>query len=318
MSALKRPPSPRFHLLHGDDEVAIEKAKTAIIDANLDPEMREENFREVLTNPGTPLKRVMDDIMGELATVSFLPDSPRVVVVYTVSDLIDGGKAKTSKAKSAKAATESTARSSSEILAEFVEQDMPNLDAVLIMIAIEDPEKWKKLNFDNPLVQIAARIGTLKGFRDESPQFAFFDALFDRQQEKALRLWREWLQRSGSGNPRPYQMLSSQMRLLIQAKILAAGTYGSRGMSRAEFVETCLPPETDRSVARIQPEFRRDKLARQSQNFSFQELNRAYLRLLPIMKYIIPVSTDVTVPDKSILGEVWILDLILGRLENAA
>jgi hypothetical protein len=317
MTASKQPPALRFHLLHGDDEAAMELAKSRIVEANLDREMREENYREIVTSPGTPLKRVMDEIMAELATVSFLPDAPRVVTVYSVTDLIDSGKAKSSRSKGKPGESEGGG-SASDILAEFVENSLPNLEAVLIMMAAEDPEKWKKLNFDNPLVQLAARNGTLKAFKDESPQFAFFDALFQRQPEKAIQLWREWLDRAGASNPKPFQSLASNLRLLIQAKILASNTAATRGLTNAEFTQRCLPPESDRSVAKLYPDFRREKLLRQSVLFSFSELNRAYQRLLPIMKFIIPVSTDVTVPDKAQLAEIWILDLILGREESAA
>jgi hypothetical protein len=296
----------------------MELAKSAIVDQHLVPEIRDENYREILTTPGTQLKRVMDEIMGELATVSFLPDSPRVVTVYTVADLVDsGGKGKATKGKPEKAATAPT-RSASEILAEFVEREMPHLNAVLIMMVTEDPEKWKKLNFDNPLVQIAARNGTLKAFKDESPQYAFFDALFDRQSQKAIQLWRDWLERTGSNNPKPYQSLAAQLRLLTQAKILSSGTPSTRGLTNAQFMENFLPAEADRSIAKIYPEFRREKLLRQSARFTFGELNRAYQRLLPIMKFIIPVSTDVIVPDKSQLAEIWILEFTMGHSEGQA
>jgi DNA polymerase III delta subunit len=301
----------RFHLLAGDDEVAMELAKSLIVDHHLSPEMREENYREFLTTPGTPLKRVLDDVMAELATVSFLPDAPRVVTLYTVSDLLEG-KSKGAKSKKSAAPAGAGKTTASEILTQFLENDLAHIHGVLILMMTEDPEKGKRLDYENPVVQYAAQKGFLTNFRDESPQFAFFDALFARDAEKAIPLWREWIQRAGSSNNRPYQMLISQFRLLIQAKILGARTYESRKLSRTAFEELCLPKEYDRTILRVQPESRRERLQQQASKFSYSQLNRATQRLMPLVKTFIPLSTDITVPNKSHLAEIWILELCLG------
>src|SRR5690606_32372077 len=80
----------KFYFLHGDDEAAIERAKDQIINAHLSREEREENYFEIIPTGNPPqLKRVMDDVLAELSTVSFLPDITRIVTMYTVNDFFD-------------------------------------------------------------------------------------------------------------------------------------------------------------------------------------------------------------------------------------
>lgn len=300
----------QFHFLHGDDEAAIENAKRAIIETHLTPEERDENYREIIPSGSPPaLKKVLGDVLAELSTVSFLPDSRRVVTLYTVNDFFEAKAAKTARAK-AKAVAEAVAqkRSSSEHLAEFIENELPNLPAVLIIIAIEDYEKWKKVSPGNPVVNMATQTGALRIFKEESPQFAFFDALFERNTGRTLELWRSWLQRTGVGSPKPYMMLASQLRLLIQAKTAASGQLSQRGITRQKYAAEFMPLEFDKSLFALRPEFRQQKLTRAAGNFTLIELLNAYEKLEPLQKFAIPLNSDPYVPDRNLLAELWIAE----------
>jgi len=299
----------KFHFLHGDDEAAIENTKHAIVGAHLSQEEREENYREIIPSGSPPnLKKVLGDVLSELSTVSFLPDVVRVVTLYTVTDFFDARAAKTRSAK-AKAAEAENKKSPSEHLAEFLKNELPKLPAVLIIIAVEDYEKWKRVATANPVVELARNLGSLRAFREESPQFAFFDALFARQGQKAITLWREWLRRA-PGSPKPYMQLAAQMRLLVQAKTGASGgQLQARGVTKQRYISEFMPLEQDKNLFALRPDWRQEKLTKAAANFSFGELLGAYEKLMTLQKFAIPLISDPYVPDKPLLAELWILEL---------
>lgn len=304
----------QFYLLHGDDEAAIERYKSQIVELHLSPEEREENYCEIApSGPQATLKRVLGDVISELSTVSFLPKAKRVVTLYTLQDFFEGraSKARASKKKKAEAAAPPK-RSLSEHFAEFIEQELPRLPAVLIIAVVEDYERWKKISSANPVVQLAQKLDAKREFRQTGPQFAFFDALFARKTAEALVLWRDWLERTG-GSPKPYYQLTSQVRLLLQAKTATSGQLQSRGVSRARFETEFMPSEPDKNLFALKPEFRQEKLLRFAGNFTFGELISAYERLETLVKYTIPMASDVYVPDKVLLAELWITEFCAGR-----
>lgn len=311
---MKQNPLPRvdktrkFYLLHGDDEVSLENAKDQIISAHLTREERSENYREI-TPVGSPpsLKKVMDDVMSELSTVSFLPDVVRVVTLYTVNDFYDAGKAPAKGRGKKKTEAAEPTRSPSDYLASFLKDSLPILPAVLIIIVLEDYEKWKKINTSNPVVAFAQSKSASYHFKDDSPQFLFFDALFARQTERALQLWREWLRRI-PGSPKPYMQLASQVRLLLEAKTAQSGQIQQRGLTKDRFAKEFMPADADKNIFALKPAFRQEKLMRAAANFTFNELLSGYEKLMPLQKYAIPVSTDRFVPDRALLGELWILN----------
>jgi hypothetical protein len=318
-AARKSVPKPdrkaKFYFLHGDDEAAIERYKSEIVALHLTAEEREENYREISpSGVQATLKRVMGDVLSELATVSFLPKTKRVVTLYSVQDFFDGRAAKTSKAKGrgAKKADAPAKRPLSEHFAEFIEKDLPQLPAVLIIAVVEDYERWRKVSPSNPVMQLAQKLGVQREFRQTGPQFAFFDALFARKTAESLQLWRDWLERT-SNSPKPYFQLATQMRLILQAKTATSGQLQSRGISRQRFETEFMPAEPDKNLFALRPEFRQEKLLRAASNFTFTELLSAYERLEMLMKYVIPLASDVYVPDKGLLAELWITELTAGR-----
>lgn len=295
----------QFFFLHGDDLAKIESFKEEIVGSHLRTEEREENYTEYGILGGTPtqLRSVLGDVIAELSTVSFLPTAKRVVTLYNIQDFYEGRGRPARKGRGAS----KEAKAPSEILAEFIENELPNLPAVLIIIAPEDYEKRRRVLASDPVFASAKRQGTAYCFREVGPQFAFFDALFARNSGQAIRLWRDWQERVG-GSPRPYYALISQLRLLIQAKMLASRIYERRGVQREEFVERMLPGDDELNVTRLMPEWRREKLMRASANFTLQELVAAYEKLEPLAKFAVPLATDPVVPDRQLQAELWILE----------
>ncbi len=304
----------KFYFLHGDDEAAIERAKDQVVTAHLSREEREDNYFEIVPTGNPPqLKKVLDDVLSELSMVSFLPDITRVVTMYTVNDFFDGksgGKGGRSKKKVA--ADTGPKKSSSDHMAAFLTAELPSLPAVLIIIVLEDYEKFKRISASNPVVQFAQNQSAVYGFKEDSPQFAFFDALFARQTTKSLEIWRQW-QRRAPGSPRPYMMLASQLRLLIQAKTAGAPVLQQRGVKKSEYGTNFMPHEMDKNLFALKPAFRMDKLTRAAGAFTFGELLASYEKLLDIQKYAIPVSTDVYVPDRELMAETWIIDFTMRK-----
>lgn len=305
----------KFYFLHGDDEAAIERAKDQIVATHLSREEREENYFEIVPTGSPPqLRRVLDDVLGELSTVSFLPDVTRIVTLYTVNDFFEGksGGARRGRGKKAEA-DDKNKKSPSDHLASFLQAELPNLPALLIVIAVEDYEKFKRVSTSNPVVQFAQSRSAVYCFKEDSPQFLFFDALFARQTTRALELWREWHRRA-PGSPRPSMMLASQLRLLIQAKTASStAVLQQRGVKRTEYGKDFMPHEADKNLFALRPEFRRDKLIRASSAFTFNELLDAYEKLMDIQKYVIPTASDIYVPDRQLLAETWIIDFTLPR-----
>lgn len=303
----------QFFFLHGDDEAAIENAKRAIVEAHLHPEERDENYREIVPTSGSTLKKVLGDILAELSTVSFLPDVRRVVTLYTISDFFEARASKAGKGKGKAKAKETAAddtpkQTASQHLAEFIWTELPKLPGILIIIAVEDYERWKKIAPGNAVVDLATQTGSLWAFKEESPQYAFFDALFERKSGQALALWRAWLERVVPGSPKPYISLHTQLRLLIQAKTASSAQLTQRGVSRQKYATDFMPLEAERSFFALRSQWQQDKITKQAANFSFAELLRGYERLENLQKFAIPVSTDTYVPDRNLLAEYWILE----------
>lgn len=308
----------KFYFLHGDDEAAIERAKDQIVSAHLTREQREENYFEIVPRGNPPqLKKVMDDVLSELSTVSFLPDITRVVSMYTVNDFFDGkGGSRRGRTKK-KAEPETAKKTASDHLAAFLQAELPSLPAVLIIIVLEDYEKFKRVSTANPVVQFAQGQSAVYVFKEDSPQFMFFDALFARQTTKALELWREWHRRS-PGSPRPTMMLASQLRLLIQAKTVSSPVLHQRGVKKSEYAKDFMPHERDKSLFALKPDFRQEKLIRAASAFSFAELLDGYEKLEQLQKYVIPVATDPYVPDRDLMAETWIIDFTMGQRARSA
>jgi len=307
----------KFYFLHGDDEAAIERAKDQVVNAHLSREEREENYFEIVPTGNPPqLKKVMDDVLSELTTVSFLPDITRVVTLYTVNDFFDG-KGGARKSRSKKAEPKEGAKSYSDHLAKFLSTELKNLAAVLIIIVVEDYEKFKRISTANPVVQFAQNQSAVYCFKEDSPQFLFFDALFARQTSRALELWREW-QRRLPGSPRPYMMLASQLRLLIQAKTAGAPLLQQRGVKKSEYASDFMPHEPDKNLFALKPEFRREKLIRAAGAFTFAELLSGYEKMLTLQKFAIPTPSDLYVPDRELMAEAWIIEFTMGNRAAAS
>ncbi|MCX7018727.1 MAG: hypothetical protein NTY46_07000 [Candidatus Sumerlaeota bacterium] len=313
----KADPKACFYFLHGDDEAAIENFRRQIVEACLTAGEREENYREFVPPAGaSTLRHILGEIMSELSTVSLLPGARRVVTLYTIQDFFEarakGGAGRSARTKTgvgggaAIAGGDTPKTTPSMRMAKFIETELPSLDGMLIVIAIEDYEKWKRISPSNPVVALARKQETLHAFRQTSAQFAFFDALFARNTQLALTLWREWVQRAAA-SPKPYYALTAQLRLLIEAKTAVSSQLQSRGISRVQFEKEFMPAEPDKNLFALKPDFRRDKLLRSAANFTFPELLTAYEKLAPLQKYAIPLASDTSVPDRNLLAELWII-----------
>ncbi|MGB9692288.1 MAG: hypothetical protein ACPL7D_08970 [Candidatus Sumerlaeaceae bacterium] len=295
-----------FFFIHGDDVAKIENFKESVVSIHLRPDEREENYNEYGSlGSQVSLRSVLGDVIAELSTVSLLPGTKRVVVLYSPQEFYEG-RSRTAQKKRRSTEME-VATSPSHILARFIERELNSLPAVLIIVAPDDYEKGRRVAKIDPVYALAQKMAAVRVFNEVGPQFAFFDALFARNAEQALRLWRDWLERVGS-SPRPYYSLVSQLRLLIQAKMLTMRLYERRGLNREVFESTMLPPDSDYNILKLPYDWQRQKLMRASANFSLTELTTAYEKLETLAKYAVPLASDPSVPDRNLLSEVWILE----------
>ena len=314
-------PGGKFYFLYGENQVGMEQFKNDIVDANLQGYERDENYVEII--PATAaggLARIMGDLTNELSTFSLLPGVKRVVTLYTCNDFFSAGDAggrkprASAKSKTPAAAGREAAPSPSAHLARFIETELlPKLDAVLIIYVLEDGEKFRKVSTANPVMKLAANQSVAYEFKEPALQFLFLDALLARRLPEALSLWRKWYEQTG-GAPKMYWALVSNVRLLIQAKVAATGLR-SRGITPDKFASEFLPAEARNNVMKLAP-FRRQKLDAAAGKFTLVELLGCYERLSELMKYAIPMSTDVYVPDRALLAEYWIIEFCAGRQDS--
>ncbi|NLD62184.1 hypothetical protein GX645_07010 [Candidatus Sumerlaeota bacterium] len=316
-------PGGKFYFLYGENEVAMEQFKRDIVSANVDSQNRDENYAEIIPKAGAKLSSVMPDLLTELTTYSLIEDAQRVVTLYTCPDFFTSGdsstvarKGKSAKTtKTTKSATKSTSDavakspSASQHLAEFIEMELlPKLNAVLIIFVLEDGEKFRKASPSNPVMKIATKRNVAYEFKEQNVQWLFLDALFERRTADALSLWRQWYEVTG-GAPKMYWLICANLRLLIQAKIATSdAVLSARDLTRQKLGDDYFPADAKTNLLKLTAAFRRQKLERCAAKFSLKHLLDCYEKLRDLMKYAIPLSSDVYVPDKALLSEYWIIE----------
>lgn len=223
----KRPPAadtprpsragpPLASLLHGEDEVAINRARTDLIAALVAPEMRAESVTEIAPKPnsGLRLKSCLADILDELSTASFFPEHRRVVVVRDLAELTG---------KTAKEAEPLVAR-----LAEFVRTSLREIGNAVIFVAVEEPDRWKTVQKGNAILRAVAEVGEVHHFPLDNLNFAFQDAILARKLPEALEVIERRLADSRASDRlgvlrAMFGDLVRLSRFLLQAKVARRG-----------------------------------------------------------------------------------------------
>ncbi len=314
-------PDGKFYFLYGENEPAMNEFKNDIVNGNLDVDQRDENYTELTPTSANGLKGVLADLESELTTYSLLPDAKRVVTLNTCRDFFTAG-ATTKRARTKKPAAKtpkgvSAAPTPSEHLARLIENELlPKLAAVLIIIVKENSEKYDRVSKDNPVVKLATKLNAAYEFKAQNTQWLFLDALFDQNTAAALSLWRQWYKETG-GAPKMYGTICSNLRLLIQAKVgTSSNILKAHGLTKDKLASDYFPNDSRNNVLKLASAFRRKKLERAAARFTLSHLLDSYERFSDLMKYAIPLSTDVYVPDRGLLAEYWIIRFTAGMAQQ--
>jgi len=197
------PPDQRVFLLMGTDTARMSDARRELLRRLLSSADRDQLLTEIGPTPNKPLTlaQAAAQVVDELGTPPFFPDQRRVVLLSQPQELFKPGKAKPSKAKKkapAKPAKSVDADGSggnageARLLA-FLERDFPQLRSVLVVEALEDDDKRRKVSEDSPLGAYLMRKAVVLRFNSAPLRFALEEALMRRDGAAAIAAYREWV-----------------------------------------------------------------------------------------------------------------------------
>ena len=150
-------PYPRrpLYLFYGTQVEALQKARDAVVAMVLPGEGRDENLTEYYPasmQAKLPLAQVYDEIAGDLATISLIPDAPKCVIVTNPAELFGsarrGGEETEGGAKGAKRA---------EAVMAWLERELPATGHTLLLLAFEDEAAQLEVNEKSPLFQLVLK-----------------------------------------------------------------------------------------------------------------------------------------------------------------
>lgn len=304
----------QIFLLVTSDAKWLTHKREEIIDQFVPREMRDENLREILCAEDKRAKKLDDllpDIIGELSTIPFLPDSRRVLVVHDLPDFMAGGRS-TAKAKakaaSAKGKTgkENRRMTALETFIAFARRDLASTNNILIFSTLIEYDHGEYLDEKGPLIQFLKECPLAEiprpPHREQDPLFSLQDALLDRNPVLALRHFRAIYNPDNS--MRIFRKILETVRFLLQSNILAK--VQEKGLS-ATRIQSYLPEEKNLNFQQQAP-FVQNKFQRARSRFQLRELMQAMDRLLEINENLIPSPNALYVPDKQFMIETFIVE----------
>ena len=303
--------TPQVYLVCGTDEVKIHKERARLIADFVPREHRAGNLTEIEPPGNRPLllRQIAADLMAELATPSFVPDPHRVVAVEQLADLLGSPESGSETDASAPGRKPKTKQPGGADLLKafcrFLENDLRQIPNILILSAIEEPEKRRRIRTNSRLYQTIKTVGRILQFNQPAIIFRFLDAFGNRDLAGALRALPELLaEDEGAGSV--FRMLIRQVRFLIQAKLLEHSRI-ARKDEADQFAAKYFPPEKGLNLM-LEHSYVFDKTRQAAGRWSLAELNGILARLERLIKVAYPSSADVYVPDIDVELEYLILD----------
>jgi hypothetical protein len=322
-------PDPQVYLIFSSDARWVQQQRDKLLDGLMPREMRDENLLEIYSGQGPlRLEDHVSAIVSELATIPFLPDSRRVVVVHELADLLvaGGGKRKGSAAAKAEAAEAGAKKKGAkgtgaperkratpvEALAAFVKHDLPATPNVLVFSNVVEIERGQQIDEKSALFKLFAppmgRAIRPTG-RQTDPLWLMGDALLARDAPNCLRLFRTLYHDDVSVRFRIFGEILKNVRFLLQAKVLP--TLRAKGVGD-EAIRTSYLPEDKRLSLLLAPDFIQEKVRKAAPRFNVRELMKAMEDLLAINRVLIPSQSDTYAPDVKLLMETFLIALCVG------
>ena len=323
----------QIYLIVSSDAHWVTRQRTDLVAELLRPEMRDENLLElfvgsahVKSNTQTlRLDDILPEVLSELSTIPFLPDSRRVVVVHDLADLLAGGKSRAggkSKAgkagqskdsgKGGRAKTDDKAPkrlTSVETFIAFAKQDLSATENVLILSTIIEYERGQYLDEKGPLYTFLRSSPLAEivrpSHRETDPLWLMGDALLERNAADCLKHFRSIYR--DDMRARVFSELLRMVRFVLQAKVLGKLKQGAAATTLIQSL-----PGDKRLNFLQQPQGIQEKVRRAAPRFQIRELMAAMQRLLEINRILYPTSNMLYVPDAKLLMETFIMEFCAG------
>jgi hypothetical protein len=292
------------HLVHGNDEPRVNEARYGLL-RRLLPLGEEDGEVVDLRGPGNQppqLDRMVGQIIEELGTMSFVPDQKRVVVVWELMDFRTGKEGSLRAAKAKSAAAKGAKRDPAAILEEYIRDSGTDSENALIFVFNEDDDR-KKVSKTSALYQMVQRLGEIQEFSEKRVDWALEDALFARRTDEAIRLLREWNEKSSNAF-RVVTTLNGFLQVLLQARLEIEATRDGRNARGAFQVEGLRP-----SLASV-PDFKARKFRQMAADISLSRLQGCLTMLNDIQKALFPTGEELVVPDAMEMTEVMLVRLL--------
>jgi hypothetical protein len=307
----------QIYLIVSSDARWVTQQRNDLIGDLLPKEMRDENLLELFSSTNQSLKfaDILPQVLSELSTIPFLPDSRRVVVVHDLADLLAGGnRGKAAAKKKDRAKKEDKAPkklSPVETFIAFAQRDLSATENVLILSTIIEFERGQYLDEKGPLYTFlrSSPLATVlrPSHRETDPLWLMGDALIERNAAQCLRHFRAIYRDDMRG--RVFNEMLRLVRFTLQAKVL--GKLETSGAT-ATRIQSYLPDDKRLNFLQ-QPDFVREKIRRAAGRFQVRELMSAMERLLDLNRVLYPSQSMLYVPDAKFLFETFIMEFCAGR-----
>jgi hypothetical protein len=318
----------QLYLIYSSDAKWVTRRREALIDELMPREMHDQNLLEIFSTSSrsvVELGAVLPEIISEMATIPFLPDNRRVVVVHNVADAFRGEAASKTASKNAKKTAKKPTKkkqdetdaprrfSPVETLAAFVNVDLPATQNVLIFSNIIEYDRGQEIDEKGPFHRLIENspLGEIikPDHRETNPLFLMSDALLCRDAVGSLRHLRSVYRDDARG--RVFNEILRNVRFLVQAKVVSL--LERKGTSR-EVIETKYLPDDKRLNFYQQSPFVQKKIKEHLEDFNLRELMRALERLLEINRGLYPTKDAAYVPDVRMLLETFLVEFCEGAL----
>ena len=307
-------PKKQIYLLHGNDESNLNNDRCEVVDAFLIKEERGENYKEFSpkgTKTRVNLSEILPELLMELGTISFFPNSRRVVVVYNLDELY-GAKRSSSGAASKKDSDKKTRKSDKPNhearLIEYLEKSLPVTNNVIIFQSAEDAENNLRVKEQSPLYKTISKHGHIIEHTVMPLAWQLENTIKDRDLKSALNIRKIWYMKDsdGASNKIFYSLLRSIV-LLLQAKVIDSKR--KQRMPLEQIRHVFFPSEIKYNILGLPPKVR-SYIEEASKNYTIAELNAGLDKLLLIGCYVYPRTTDLYVPDLQLLFDKFLIEFI--------
>ena len=301
-------PEKQVNLIYGNDLEKVNQARRELTEHYLKKEEREENYIEFsppASRKKQSLEKIMPDLLAELGTISFFPDSRRVVVVYNLEELYNVRSKK-------QAQPETKEKISSEAyFIKYLEDQLPQTNNILILVNTEDYESFQRINKNSHLFRAIKKLGFVNDKCYSRPLiWELEDAFRDRNLEKTLSLFRTWLQKDEDSAKRSvFFSILKQIVLMLQAKVHLKKSNNFTSPDGDQASRILFPKELKYNLSTEQ-DFIQKKVYNAQKRYTTMELTTGLKKMLKINEYLYPQTSDIYVPDFQVMLEAFLVEFM--------